>query len=106
LKDEFDFVLVDAPPLLAVSDPCILARVTDGLLVVTRINKNSRAVTVRVREMIETQGIRVLGAVANGAVMGPGHHGGYYGEYLSPASSTSSHPASSKSVPTNEPVGV
>ena len=84
VRDEFDFVFVDAPPLLAVSDPCILARQTDGLLIVTRINKNTRGAAVRVRDIIRNQGIRVLGAVANGAVPGQDRGYTYYGEYLNP----------------------
>lgn len=84
VRDEFDFVFVDAPPLLAVSDPCILARQTDGLLIVTRINKNTRGAAVRVRDIISNQGIRVLGAVANGAVPSQDRGYTYYGEYLNP----------------------
>lgn len=82
VRDEFDFVFIDAPPLLAVSDPCILARHADGLLIVARINKNTRAAAIRVREIVEDQGIRVLGVVANGAVIGQGHRDSYYGNYL------------------------
>ena len=84
-KDEFDFVFVDAPPLLAVSDPCILARHVDGMLVVARIGKNTRTSAARVRELIQNQGITVLGTVANGVI--PGQDRGYsyshYGEYVS-----------------------
>jgi capsular exopolysaccharide synthesis family protein len=83
LRDEFDFVFIDAPPLLAVSDPCILARHADGMLVVTRVNKNTRSAAVRVREIIHDQGIRVLGAVANGSVPGRDRSYTYYGDYLS-----------------------
>lgn len=83
LMDEFDYVFVDAPPLLAVSDPCILARQTDGLLIVTRINKNTRAAVIRVRQLIQDQGIRVLGVVANGAIYSKGRGYSDYGTYLS-----------------------
>ncbi len=83
LRDEYDFVFVDAPPMLAVSDPCILAQNTDGLLIVTRINKNTRSAVIRVRQMIQDQGIRVLGAVANGAVIGQDRAYAEYGDYLS-----------------------
>lgn len=82
VRDEFDYVLVDAPPLLAVSDPCIIAPHTDGVLIVTRINKNTRSAAVRVRELIQEQGIHVLGAVVNGTVPGQGRGYTYYGEYL------------------------
>ena len=84
-KNEFDFVLVDAPPLLAVSDPCILARHVDGMLIVARIGKNTRTSAARVRELVQNQGIVVLGVVANGVI--PGQDKGYsyshYGEYVS-----------------------
>ncbi len=84
-KNEFDFVFVDAPPLLAVSDPCILARHADGMLVVARVGKNTRTSAARVREMVQNQGIVVLGTVANGVI--PGQDRGYsyshYGEYVS-----------------------
>ena len=83
LRDEYDFVFVDAPPMLAVSDPCILAQHTDGLLIVTRINKNTRSAVIRVRQMIQDQGIRVVGAVANGAIIGNDRAYAEYGEYLS-----------------------
>jgi succinoglycan biosynthesis transport protein ExoP len=82
VRDEYDFVFIDAPPLLAVSDPCILAQHTDGMLIVSRINKNTRAAAIRVREIIQDQRLRVLGAVANGATAGP-NRGYNYGEYLS-----------------------
>lgn len=87
---DYDLIFIDAPPLLAVSDPCILAQHTDGMLVVTRINKNTRAAAVRVRQLVEDQGIRVLGAIANGADAAQ-DQGYSYGEYLTvdrPATST------------------
>lgn len=82
-RDEFDFVFVDAPPLLAVSDPCILARHVDGMVVVTRVGKNTRTAAIRVRELIHDQGIAVLGTVANGIVPGSDRSYSYYGEYVS-----------------------
>ena len=89
-KHEFDFVFVDAPPMLAVSDPCILARHVDGMILVVRIGKNTRAAAARVREMITDQGIRVLGTVANGVVPGQDRGYSYYGEYISGGSTFSS----------------
>ncbi len=83
VRDEFDYVLIDAPPLLAVSDPCILARHTDGLLLVTRINKTTRTAAVRTRELIENQNLRTLGTIANATDSNHNHGQSYYGEYLS-----------------------
>ncbi|MBC8114332.1 MAG: polysaccharide biosynthesis tyrosine autokinase [Candidatus Saccharimonas sp.] len=101
-KHEFDFVFVDAPPLLAVSDPCILARHVDGMVLVVRVGKNTRTSAARVRELIHNQGIAVLGTVANG--VGPGQDRGdsYYGEYVS----NSSHIMNGVQREAHEPVGV
>jgi succinoglycan biosynthesis transport protein ExoP len=83
-REEFDFVFLDAPPMLAVSDPCVLARDTDGILIVVRLNKNTRTALARVRELLNDQNIPVLGAVVNGVPLKGGHEYGYtyYGEYL------------------------
>lgn len=86
-KEEFDFVFLDAPPLLAVSDPCVMARHTDGILLVARLNKNTRTALIRVRQLLQDQEIPVIGAVVNGVPAKGGHEFGYtyYGEYATPA---------------------
>lgn len=63
---EYDMVLVDTPPLLAVSDPCVVSAYTDGLLLVVRLQKNSRDAVLRAQEILRTHGTKVLGVVANG----------------------------------------
>lgn len=65
-RHEFDLVLVDTPPLLVVSDPCIVAQRADGLVLVLRMLKNKRTSAVRAAELIDTNHIRVIGVVANG----------------------------------------
>ena len=101
-KHEFDFVFVDAPPLLAVSDPCILARHVDGMVLVVRVGKNTRTSAARVRELIHNQGIAVLGIVANGVVPGQDRGYSYYGEYVS----NGSHIRNGVQSEAQEPVGV
>ncbi|MBX3441792.1 MAG: polysaccharide biosynthesis tyrosine autokinase [Planctomyces sp.] len=65
-REEFDCVLVDAPPVLAVSDPCIIAPSTDGLVLVVRLRKNSRAAVERTRDTLDAYGVRRFGVIANG----------------------------------------
>jgi capsular exopolysaccharide synthesis family protein len=84
-EQEFDCVLVDTPPLLVVSDPCIVSPKTHGLILVLRLQKNSRAAAQRATELIETNHIQVLGVVVNGSEEA---RDGYeyrteYGDYLS-----------------------
>ena len=65
-KRSYDFVLVDTPPLLAVSDPCVVAPHTDGLILVLRLRRDSRTDITRAAELLDTHNIDVLGAIANG----------------------------------------
>lgn len=85
-RKQFDYILVDAPPMLAVSDPCVIARHTDGVLLVVRLNKNTRTALIRVRQMVTDQEIEVIGAAVNGVPAKGGHEYGYtyYGEYAMP----------------------
>jgi capsular exopolysaccharide synthesis family protein len=66
LREEYDFVLVDTPPLLAVTDPCVVVPHTDGVILTVRISKNARPQASRARELLSTLGARVLGVVVNG----------------------------------------
>jgi polysaccharide biosynthesis transport protein len=69
-RDDYDVVFVDGPPLLAVSDPCVIGRHVDGLLLVLRLGKSSTSSAVQSRDLIRTHGLRVLGVVANGKSRG------------------------------------
>jgi capsular exopolysaccharide synthesis family protein len=65
-RKEYDYVLIDSPPLLAVSDPCIVAKHADGLVLVIHTDKNTRATARQAHELLEAHGAHVLGVVANG----------------------------------------
>jgi succinoglycan biosynthesis transport protein ExoP len=58
-------VLVDSPPLLPVTDAAILARVTDGALVVTRTGSTKVEQLTTAVEALRTAGAPVLGVVLN-----------------------------------------
>jgi capsular exopolysaccharide synthesis family protein len=66
MRRDFDYVLVDTPPLLAVSDPCVVAAATDAVLLVVNISKNRRDTIRRVQQTIATHGMKVLGVIVNG----------------------------------------
>ncbi len=85
LRDEFDLILIDAPPLLAVSDPMVTGRRADGMLLVVRLGKTSLSVVAQCRELVRTNNLPVLGVVANGLTFGSegdySDTGYYYREY-------------------------
>jgi len=65
LRTEYDYVVIDSPPILAVSDPSIIAPRSDGVLVVLRIKRNSRDLASRCFQLLNTVKAPVIGVVAN-----------------------------------------
>jgi succinoglycan biosynthesis transport protein ExoP len=65
LKDQFDFVIVDTPPLLHVSDPSVVAPRVDGVLLTIRFSKHCRPHAERAKDILKTLGVNVLGVVIN-----------------------------------------
>src|SRR5262249_17361129 len=65
-RPEFDYVIVDTPPLLAVTDPCVVAGRVDGLVLVLRLSRQGRPNAERAREILLSIGVKILGVVVNG----------------------------------------
>lgn len=65
LRQTFDYVLIDAPPLSTYSDGIALGQLADGLVLVLEANNTRREVATRVTEQLNTAQIKVLGAVLN-----------------------------------------
>jgi capsular exopolysaccharide synthesis family protein len=65
LAPKYDFILIDSPPLLAVSDAAILTHCVDGVLLALRLDKKSRNSAQRAREMLAMYHANVLGVVVN-----------------------------------------
>src|SRR5580698_5176178 len=65
LRREFDYVLVDAPPLNEYSDAIALGQIADGLVLVLEANATRRESALRIADTLRATQIRVLGAVLN-----------------------------------------
>lgn len=74
-----DYLLIDTPPILAVSDALTLARLADGVIVVASINGTNRDSLHEVRDIFERAGTRILGAVAAGTSKPTGYYKKRYG---------------------------
>lgn len=71
LAERFDIVLIDTPPLLAVSDAMPLLAEVVGTLVVSRVGTTTEYSAERVAELISrVRGARVLGVIANDVPVG------------------------------------
>jgi capsular exopolysaccharide synthesis family protein len=83
LRMQYDFVIVDTPPLLAVTDPCVVAARVDAVLLNVRLTKNGRPAAMRAKDVLDTLGARVLGLVVNDTYRQAGGYGymdGYHAE--------------------------
>ena len=65
LKRQFDYVVMDTPPLLAFSDAAIVASRADAALIVVREGHAHRRELEQARAQLDQSGARVLGAVTN-----------------------------------------
>lgn len=65
VRDMFDIVIIDAPPLLPVADAAILARAADGALLVCRHGKTTEEELAGAATRLETVGARLFGVVVN-----------------------------------------
>jgi non-specific protein-tyrosine kinase len=61
LRESMDWVIMDAPPLLAVADAVALARWADGVLIVTHVGASTRGAARTARDQLENIGARILG---------------------------------------------
>ncbi len=77
-KEQFDVVLFDSPPLLAVTDAAVLATMVDGTVLVIRMGSTARQAVRRALSQLTAVRVRVLGAVMNDVDL---TRSSYYGGY-------------------------
>lgn len=65
LKQHFNYVLIDASPVLSNSDVQVLAGAVDGAILVVKAHKTRRQVAQEARKLLERSGAKVIGVVLN-----------------------------------------
>ena len=66
LRERFDYVIIDTPPVLAVTDPCSVAARVDGVLICMRLSRHTRELGRRTLDQLRDVGATVAGIVING----------------------------------------
>jgi capsular exopolysaccharide synthesis family protein len=66
VREQHDFVIIDTPPVLAVTDASVVAPRVDAVLLVVRLTKHTREAAMRATEMLGALGARILGVIVNG----------------------------------------
>jgi capsular exopolysaccharide synthesis family protein len=94
VQEQFDWVVVDSPPVMAVTDASILAHLASGVLFVTAADATNRPAAVRAMEQLAAAKARLIGAVLNRADVernayfyAPYYRNEYQDYYTTPTSS-------------------
>jgi capsular exopolysaccharide synthesis family protein len=85
LKQRYDFIFFDSPPILGVSDASVLASEVDLVIQVIQYRRYPQPMTIRAKQMIEKVGGHLVGIVLNNINMsqdeGYYYYSGYYHDY-------------------------
>lgn len=82
LRDQFDFIILDSPPALMVTDAVVLASRVDGVIIVVKPSVTRRAELHHMIEQLKQVDARVLGVVINDVDVGRSKYY-YYRRYYS-----------------------
>lgn len=77
-KENYDYIIIDCPPLGSVIDAVLVAKVCDGSILVIESDYVSYKVVQNVKKQLEKGGCKILGAILNKV---PNGGKGYYGNY-------------------------
>lgn len=81
LKEEYDYLLFDSPPVIAVTDAAVLSSVVDGVILVIQAGKVSREAVLRAKSLLDNVAARIIGVVLNNIKFERGHSYYYYYRY-------------------------
>ena len=81
LRESYEYVIFDTPPVLSVTDPLIVATLADGMVLVIRQGYCTRAMLMRAAEVFRDVEVKVYGFVLNGVDASLPEYYGYLGYY-------------------------
>jgi capsular exopolysaccharide synthesis family protein len=81
LRQRFEHVVLDSPPLLLMTDATILSTLVDGVVVVVEGGVTARGALLRAHKILGSAGGRILGTVVNKFDASVDGYYGYYGSY-------------------------
>ena len=83
LRDAFDYVIIDTPPVGSVIDSAVVADASDGVILVIAQGTISYRFAQDIKDQLERTGTPLLGVVLNKVDMAAERYGRYYGKYNS-----------------------
>jgi succinoglycan biosynthesis transport protein ExoP len=108
LKQRYDFVFFDSPPIMGVSDASILASAVDMTIQVIQYRRYPQPMNVRAKQLVEKVGGNLIGIVLNNINMSQDesyyYYSGYYHDYY--AKNEDSEPLDGKAAADKSPTEI
>ena len=83
MRERFDMILIDSPPLNLVTDAAILSTLVDGTIMVLQAGKTQVPAAVYCRDQLDKVNANLIGVVMNKVpIKGKGYYGHQYEEYF------------------------
>lgn len=98
LREHYDHILIDTPPMLPLTDAAVIAAHADGTVLVVRYAKTTRTQLTRSLRALDAVGARILGTVVT--MVPPGDTDGYATYDYAPSRSIEDRSAASAAAPT------
>ena len=80
-REQFRYIVIDTPPVLAVTDAVVSARVADVVVLVVRSEKTGRQSLLRTRDLLKKAHANIAGVVVNDLSFNSVEYRQYYGYY-------------------------
>ena len=89
MRQDYDRIILDSPPLMAATDALVLTPLVDGIVLIIKAGETTRQVAQRAVKQLKDVNARVTGVVLNEIMVGRNgnyyydyyyHYGSYYGE--------------------------
>lgn len=81
LREKFDIILVDSPPVLAVADPAVLAPKVDNVIMVYRVGQTAKRLLLRAQAQLQELNAKIMGVILNNISQEIELRYGYYHRY-------------------------
>ncbi|SDO01011.1 capsular exopolysaccharide family [Psychrobacillus sp. OK028] len=78
MKEHYDLIIFDAPPVLSVSDAQILTNKCDGTILVISSNSTEKVNAIKAKEVLQASNANIIGTILNNYKIGKDH---YYHQY-------------------------
>jgi capsular exopolysaccharide synthesis family protein len=90
LKKEYDLIILDSPPLIAITDSLVLSKEVDGVCLVIKSGRTHRDMAMKAKRLLESARARIIGAILNDVNLKKVY--GYYQDYYSYYTKHQKHP--------------